>query len=371
MSGSCPARWNRTVVGLALVLPLAACSDLDTTNTTPAPDPGGRVGDAVCQLPDSLFADGGLSANAIPALTGPRMVGPEDPGLGYLDDDSRVLGVVIDGQPRDYPHNILWWHEIVNERVGGVAYAVTFCPLTGSGIVFDRGTMGNSPDLGVSGLLFANNLVTYDRETGRLVGPQLAVEGRCGDFTGIQPTLLPVMETSWRRWKRLHPRTTVVSEVTGHRRNYRIYPYGDYDIKTNPILLFPMAIDRTRPAKERVLGVRTADGGVGYPFDELAELGALGVVEESFDGRPAAVFWEAREGGTAVAYDRRVAGEVLTFEAVRDGYRDVQTGSLWDLAGRAVAGPLEGSSLDGIGSAYVAFWFAWKHFQPRSRIWTP
>ena len=43
---------------------------------------------------------------------------------------------MIDGEDRAYPLNIGWWHEIVNDTVAGHAVSVTFCPLTGTGLVF-------------------------------------------------------------------------------------------------------------------------------------------------------------------------------------------------------------------------------------------
>lgn len=360
---------HRPAIQAVLLVALSACGGEGITGGSNDDGSGSDdpTGAAACALADTLLADGGVGRDEIPALTDPTMVSPGDPSLRYLDEGSRVLGVVIDGQPRAYPHNVLWWHEIVNDEVGSFSFAITFCPLTGSGLVFDRSTMGE-PDLGVSGLLFANNLIMFDRRSGDLFGPQMSVVGRCGDFRSVEPVLIPVMETSWARWRELHPHTVVVSGETGYQRDYRVYPYGDYDAKENPEIFFPMEIDGSRPPKERVLGVRTGEEtGVGYPFDELAALGERGALNDTVEGAPVVVFYEDRGGGTAVAYDPRVAGDVLTFEADTAGFRDLETGTRWDLAGRAVEGPLGGSSLAGIGSAYVSFWFAWRHFQPASR----
>jgi hypothetical protein len=184
----------------------------------------GDVGDdgPICSVnPDLLFSS--LPPDAIPALTEPPMVAAADPDAGYLFDFDRVLGVIIDGEPRAYPHNILWHHEIINDRIGDKWFSVTFCPLTGSGLVFDPFVDGDRLNLGVSGLLFANNLVLFDRTRGDVYGPQLSVEGKCGGFQGQEIGLLPVQEMSWGRWKELHPFTTVVSGDTCITRNYRAY----------------------------------------------------------------------------------------------------------------------------------------------------
>jgi hypothetical protein len=66
----------------------------------------------------------------------------------------------------------------VNDRIGDTWISATVCPLTGSGLVFDPFVDGNILELGVSGLLFANNLVMFDRISGAVYGPQLSVEGK-------------------------------------------------------------------------------------------------------------------------------------------------------------------------------------------------
>ena len=87
-----------------------------------------------------------------------------------------MLGVAINGEARAYPHNIGWWHETVNDKIGGRAISVTFCPLTGMGLVFDAtDAHGGQFQLGVSGLLFNTNLVMYDRRDGDALYPRTLV----------------------------------------------------------------------------------------------------------------------------------------------------------------------------------------------------
>ena len=82
----------------------------------------------------------------------------------YLSDRDLVLGLVINSEARAYPLNIGWWHEIVNDKIGGRPISVTFCPLTGTGLVLDaRDEDGSQFHLGGAGLLFNTNLIAYDR----------------------------------------------------------------------------------------------------------------------------------------------------------------------------------------------------------------
>jgi hypothetical protein len=346
---------------IAGLLLSTACSD-DRFELAPRTLPA-------CDLSTSLLSSS-LPADAIPSLLQPTMFTLGQPELDYLRDSDRILGVVVDGQPRAYPHRILWHHEIVSDRVGGRDVAATFCPLTGSGVVFDPRLGGETLDVGVSGLLYANNLVLYDRTSGDVYGPQLEAGGRCSRFRDAELERLPVIETSWGRWRRLHLNTVAVSDDTGFERNYERSPYGDYDALDNDELLFPMPTDDRRPLKERVLVVGD-HAGVGFPFSELAlGLGDRGTLETLIAATPTVIFWEATGGATAVAFEAALDGQTLSFEALEDGtWRDVGTGSVWTLDGRALTGPLAGRRLRIRTDAFVAFWFAFRHFRPDAGIW--
>ena len=348
------------VAAVVAAVVLDACSSEITVE--------GPLVEQFCELDPSLLANF-TAPNLIPALTEPNMVAAASLLAGYLEDDDRVLGVVIAGEARAYPHNILWWHEIINDRIGTTRLSVSFCPLTGSGLVFDPQVgEGNLIDLGVSGILFANNLMMFDRRNNELYGPQLAVEGKCGNFVGGSLNLMPVQEMSWGRWKALHPSTRVVSQNTGWDRDYpqEFYPYGDYRELDDETLLFPMTVDESRPIKERVLAIRDGDGGRGYPFGELATTGSVAALNEVVAGIPTAIFYEQAGGEVAIAFDARVNGQTLTFDADPAGFWTDQESdpSTWDIGGLATAGPLAGEQLTTLSDAYVLFWFAWRHFQP-------
>lgn len=352
-------RWLAVAVGLSLFM--TGCRDSPTGGTS-------RLDDLVCDL-DRSFLVASLGPNAIPALVNPPIVDPDAVEVDYLLDTDRVLGVVVEGEARAYPHNVLWHHEIVNDQIGSTRIAVSFCPLTGSGVAFDPEVGGQLLDVGVSGLLFANNLVMYDRTTLEVYGPQLSIEGKCGGYIGQSLELMPLQEMSWGRWKELHPDTRVVSGDLGFARNYRSYPYGSYDDINSTDLLFEMPVDQSRPIKERVLSIR--EGGRGYPFGELLEVGDVVALNEDVGGIPTAIFFEAADGMAALAFDARVGGQTLTFEAQADGtWMDLETSSTWDFDGTATSGPMAGEVLRTREDAYTLFWFAWKHFEESTTTFT-
>jgi len=342
---------------------LAACdvtSGIDNSN-----DDGFDVS---CSLDESRLVDGGVGRDGIPALDNPALVAASE--ASYLADTDRVIGVLVDGEPYAIPHNILWWHEIVNVDAQGTPLAITYCPLTGSSMAFDRAAVDGAT-LGVSGLLFNNNLTMFDRRSNESLWPQMNRQASCGPADGTELAMHPVFEMTWAGWQSLHPDTEVLSNNTGFDRVYTAngYPYGDYEEIDNDRLLFSMPIDDTRPPKERLLGLPAGEGGTAFPFGELDTGAPFTVVEHTHQGEPVVIFWDAERRG-AMAFRARTNGEPVRFAVEDRRIRDEATGSTWTVDGRAVEGPRAGTQLDPIADAYVAFWFAWAEFQPDTDLWT-
>jgi hypothetical protein len=353
---------TRTPAPLVAVIVICACDSLPSGQDTIDP--------STCDLPSRHLYSGGPPPDGIPALNDPRVLSAEGPS--YRDDD-RVLGVERNGAFRAYPLLVLWWHEVVNDTLGGDAVLVTYCPLTGSGLAYDPRIGDARQQFGVSGLLFENNLIMFDRAT-RSLWPQLLLSARCGPQRNTPLRQLPLVETTWGAWRTTHPTTTVVSTNTGHQRPYGEYPYdGDYDTPTNPDLLFPSSpYSDARPPKELVLGVREDTTAVAYPFGYLDSLGVeLLAINDTVSGRAVLVTYQ-RAPRTGVAFDRVVDGDTLEFAVSAANpalLEDRTTRSLWSPWGEAVAGPLAGAKLRPLEDAYPMFWFAWFIFHPDTRIY--
>ncbi len=373
MNGLAPGRAGRAAF-CAIAGVLSACNLFDTSS--PFVDQGGVApslpDDSFCSIPEEFIVSGGVGRDGIPALVNPSLVSSDHAEATYVRETDRVLGIEADGRFIAVPHNILWWHEIVNFDDFGRPFAVTYCPLTGSSVVFDRSSIDDA-DLGVSGLLFHNNLMMFNRRpdgVGESLFPQMMQGARCGPLDGQPLEPLPAIEMHWRTWKDLHPETLVVSGFQARGRDYENYPYADYEVVDNPQTLFPNPeFDTRRPPKERVLGIPRENGfGMAFPFIVLQSRGDVVVVHDDVQGtRPVVVFWSTR-AQAAVAYHPRSGSRDLTFEVRDGGFFDVQTGSRWSIEGRAVAGPLEGSALAQVADAYIAFWFAWATFHPNTEV---
>ena len=328
-----------------------------------------RDADGSCSIPEDLIFSGGVGLDGIPALTDPELVSPDDPGASYVRPWDRVIGVKIDEEYFAVPHNVLWWHEVVNFDLFSTPLAVTYCPLTGSSMVFDR-TITGGAEFGVSGLLYQNNLMLYDRNEERSLWPQMLRGARCGPRDGQMLEMVAAIEMRWDKWLELYPDTRVVAIDDGLGRDYQLYPYGDYESLDNPRTLFPQGdFDDRRPAKERVLAIPYArGGGIAFPFNVLDSGGGHRAAHTSVDGKGVVIFWD-HDGRAAAAFHPIVDGRALTFDVVGGRYVDTETTSEWRIDGRATSGPLKGRELEPLPEAYVAFWFAWAAFVPDTELW--
>lgn len=358
-----------------------ACSDgggSDPTGTGGNRGTPARAGS--CVIEGEAPRSAGTVKDGIPALSNPSLVDPGAPAADYLEEEDRVMGLFWDGEWVALPLNVMRWHEIVNLTKGSVALAVTYCPLTGTGMAFDRGPV-NGAEFGVTGLVWRNNLVMYDRSRDESFWPQMRSRADCGVSTGTVLPQLPVAEMTWAGWKRLHPDTRVVSSETGWDRDYTENPYDGYE-KIDAPPLFEANGDGRRPPKERVLGIPDGHGGgVAIPFGVLASRSRAAVHLPLPDGAGGSrgsmvIFWD-RDTESAEAFLATPdwvtdpgSQDPPRFE-VQDGVIvDSLTGSVWTVDGRAVEGPATGSRLREVPESLVAFWFAWVSFNPGTDLVT-
>lgn len=315
-------------------------------------------------IPLNEVLDGGPGKDGIPALEFPPKVLVGDSDNHYLDDEDLVLGFQSDGEIIAYPHPILDWHEIVNDQVGGQAIAITYCPLTGTGIGWNRVIRGEETTFGVSGLLYNSNLIPYDRATGSNWS-QIRLDCVNGSLIGDQAVVLPMIEMPWKTWKKLYPGSQVISTATGYSRNYGTYPYGSY--KTSNALIFPARPSDARlQAKERVLAVIIGGHGKVYQFEKFGT--ELTIIKDTFQATILVVAGIRDE--YMVAYNAEIeVGQVLEFSAgVIEGTFIDQEGNVWNLFGQAIAGPRKGQQLKPVPS-FMAYWFSIGAFYPEPDIY--
>jgi hypothetical protein len=331
-------------------------------------------------IPYSEVLSGGPPKDGIPAVDNPQYV-----SIDEADDWIEALEPVIllqSGESaRAYPVQILMWHEVVNDVLGGEPVVVTFCPLCNTGIVFDRNLNGEVLDFGTTGRLRFSNLIMYDRQT-ETWWQQASGAAIAGELTGEQLTFLPAALISWEEFKNSYPEGDVLSKETGFQRAYGQNPYTGYDnINSSPFLYRGPSTPDELPAVARVLTVDLDEEAVAYPYLTLEE---VRVANDTVGGTDIVVFWEAgtasaldsnslaegRDVGTANAFSRLVDGQSLTFSYDGENIIDDQTGSMWNILGQAESGELAGTQLEQVISVNH-FWFSWAAFKPETRIYQP
>ncbi|WP_255171024.1 DUF3179 domain-containing protein [Natrononativus amylolyticus] len=250
-----------------------------------------------------------LPKDAIPSIETPTF------GTTYIGDDEDDVIVVDAAPPKAYPVRILDYHEIVNDVLGvgdeAVPIAVTWCPLCGSAVVYDRRVDGEPLEFGVSGKLADDDLVMYDRETDSEWKQSL---GTCidGRHEGRQLTVRPSAVMTWQSFRDRHPDGVVLQPIENARSeaasdddtpasvDYDDQPYAGYFDSDG----FGLAAHRTRDdtrswdrsdlePKTVVLGLESDGEAVGFPLPWVAD--ADGVVRETVAGTDVVVF--ATDGG--------------------------------------------------------------------------
>ncbi|HXH89720.1 MAG TPA: DUF3179 domain-containing protein [Gaiellaceae bacterium] len=244
-------------------------------------------------VPLDEFQSGGPPKDGIPPLDAPRFAAVAE--TAFLEPREPVIALTVGGETRAYPLQILIWHEIVNDELGGVPVAVTFCPLCNTAIAFDRRVDGRTLDFGTTGKLRHSDLVMYDRQT-ESWWQQFGGEALVGRYTGTRLERLPARIVAWADFARAHPRARVLTRETGFDRAYGANPYQGYDDIDSPPI-FPVAEDDRLPPKERVAYVERGGESVAVPYSVLAR---KRVVRVELGGSELVFRWR---GGVASALD--------------------------------------------------------------------
>ncbi len=267
---------------------------------------------------------GGPRKDGIPALNHPDFV-----SVDVAETKKNQLGIVVsvEDETRFYPYNIIVWHELVNDSIGDLDFLVSFCPLCGSGIVYDRKVDGETLEFGVSGMLFESNMLMFDRDSESLWS-QSRSEAVVGDRLGQRLEVLPMQLMRFEQVREKYPEVRVLSRKTGYVREYDRWPYSGYAQRDE--LVFPVSSQSDRFATKQMLYVLPmAENSLAIPLAFLQEgqnqqsvsghnvvLTKTGeVMQATVDGKPAAGYyemwfsWFVQHGETGLVWDEPSASD--------------------------------------------------------------
>ena len=301
----------------------------------------------------------GAPRDAIPAIFGPLYLTIDEANDVY-EPEIPVVQVRLGDDARAFPLGILIWHEIVNDTINGQPVAITFCPLCNTAIAFHRQLGAQTLDFAVSGLLRNSDLVMYDRNTETL-WQQATGRAIIGSLVGARLEGVPATIVSFAQFREAFPDGLVMSRDTGWGRAYGQNPYVRYDTPEGRPFLYNGQLDDRLPPKSRVVSVETPGGAeIAYPWTFVTE---QRVVYDTHDATRIVILWtpgtnsalgagiikNAADVGSTAIFDRELDGRLLSFapnadDASGQTFVDNETGSVWDIFGRAVEGELAAQS---------------------------
>jgi hypothetical protein len=328
-------------------------------------------------VPLREILSGGPPRDGIPPLDRPQFESAESAGK-WIKAQEPVILLEWKGEAKAYPLQVLIWHEIVNDSIGGDPVAVTFCPLCNSAITFWRKVDGKILDFGTTGRLRHSDLIMYDRQT-ETWWQQFTGEAIIGEKTGKKLDWLHSRITSYKDFRLSFPQGKVLSRETGFSRPYGKNPYAGYDEINKPPFLLDSKPDDRLPPMERVVAISIAGIDRAYPYSLLSK---KRVVNDRIEDTQIVVFYtdgtlsvldadliaESRAVGATAVFNRVLNGGILEFVFDRGLFKDKGTGSRWNLGGKAVSGPLKGKNLKAIPH-FDPFAFSWLAFKPKTGIY--
>lgn len=275
-------------------------------------------------IPVSKILSGGPGRDGIPSIDKPKFVRPS--AANFMLPDDFVVSVTVGERTRAYPLRVLVWHEIVNDELAGQPIAVTYCPLCGTAMVFNRQVGDRTFSFGVSGLLYNSDVLMYDRQTDSLWS-QLAMKAVSGPQVNTELEWLVSEHLTWAAWRAKYPSGEVLSTQTGAQHNYSGSAYASYE--QSPDTMFPVATYRNElPKKDWVIGVIVDGVARAYPLRHLP-------------------------GNQTVMDEVHIAALEITFDPVSQ---------------QAVVRRKENGA---VLPCVKVYWFAWQAFYPQTELWKP
>ena len=312
---------------------------------------------------------------AITSLYRPRYESVGEADLKMTQNEVAFVVMYPDG-PRIYPQRYLVWHQVVNELFNDHAYAVTYCPITGTLMAYDASMQGlnlifdvesHTGTNGTAGFLYDGNSILTDRNSGSLWLQEMGMAFD-GPLLGRGMPTIPVFWTTWGAASRVYPNAPVLTKPRG-KRPYGRDPYGSYLKKDtyydNDILAYqPRWLDRRFHRKTPMLCLEYDHFLLAVDIGYVKKKGAVNF----FLGPAPLLAVHDKRLDVVRIYSRQVWADPFLF-VLKDGQLvDLNTRSTWDVAtGKATGGNMRGASMKEFFGVY-SMWFAWYSLNPETLV---
>lgn len=269
-----------------------------------------------------------------------------------LADGELVAMINIGNEVRVYPYAFTNPFEVINDVVNSVNISVSYCPITKSGICFNRNVNNDVSNFRASGYLFKDNLMPYDEET-ETIWSQMLQQAVFGPLKGTRLNTINLIETKWSTVKENFDFAKVfVGDKNGFAKNLNAPgPGGGDDVN---------GADAPEDGNF-VYGVFYKSNSNDLGIFEYDQFSGTKIYDLTDGNRNIIVVGEASKGIVSSYY----TAEQGQFEELHGEFPIVMinknNNSKYNIFGVAVSGPDAGQRLESPRS-FVAIWWAWKEF---------
>ena len=276
-----------------------------------------------------------------------------------IPGDKLVIGLEINGVAKAYPIQVIGYHHQVRDTIGNTPVMVTYCTVCRTGRVFSPVVNGQPEEFRLVGMDHFNAMFE-DSRTGSW-WRQATGEAIAGPMKGSSLEEIPSQQTSLAAWIAANPSSQIMQFDPSFVEDYE--DLAEFDNGT-----IKSSLEKRDSASWRfkswVIGVHTKQESKAYDWNELVK---RSIIQDSLSQLPLLILLE-KDTVSFHVFNRMQGSQALhfTWNAATQELRDVQTGSLWNLKGECIEGPLSGMAVQRI-QAYQEFWHSWQTFHPDTK----
>lgn len=286
------------------------------------------------------------------------------PGFGSadsvsLDKDEMVMSLTVRDDTHAYLIGAMGYHHIVNDIVGGVPVAATYCTLCHTGIIWKRAIDGLILTFRLAGIRDGNALLR-DEETNS-VWQQSTGVAIYGPLKGKQLDPMHSDELTFALWRSEQPQGLILKPNARDASNY-----GD-KFWEKSAEKYPSVIDTSKTGiqpRELMLGIATSTASKAFPWNAVL---SAKLIQDRVGGEPVLLI----VGPDNLSFRAFVTqANAIFLRSGSDANRfmtDAETSSVWNFSGCAVSGPLTGQCLQPV-DAVKDYWFDWFNYHPATAV---
>jgi len=278
-----------------------------------------------------------------------------------MDRSKLVIGLVIDGQAKAYPIQLIGYHHQVIDTIGNTPVMVTYCTVCRSGRVYSPMVNGKQESFRLVGMDHFN--AVFEDATTKSWWRQATGVSITGPLKGYALKEFPSSQMTLDTWLRQHPNSLMMKPDTLFMDRY--FKLEDYDKGTMRSSLVRRD-DASWQHNSWIVGVANSYSSKAYDWNNLLQ---QRIIQDSVDDMPILVTIE-NDSASFHVYDRRVDDRPLSF-TMSDNKTllvDETTHSSWNMDGLCIDGSLKGKRLLPVQS-YNEFWHSWRTFHGNEKIY--